>query len=107
MGDLHSLVLNQARNQSSAVYRPSVLAECRALSEVIMSKLSFISLCVALSVSSTQGWAETVVPLKGQTSQQIQLDINDCHSVAASQSSSPYSPQPAFASGSASHPSIV
>ncbi len=53
-----------------------------------MHKLSSISLCVALSVSSAQGWAETVVPTKGQSSQQTQLDINECHSVAASQAAS-------------------
>jgi hypothetical protein len=56
--------------------------------EVIMHKLSSISLCVALSLSSAQGWAETVVPTKGQSSQQTQLDINECHSVAASQTAS-------------------
>ncbi|KJZ40395.1 MULTISPECIES: YMGG-like glycine zipper-containing protein [Pseudomonas] len=53
-----------------------------------MHTLSSISLCVALSVSSAQGWAETVVPTKGQSSQQTQLDINECHSVAASQTAS-------------------
>jgi hypothetical protein len=55
--------------------------------EVTM-KLSPLSLCVALAVFSAQGWAETVVPLKGQNSQQTQLDINECHSIAASQASS-------------------
>lgn len=53
-----------------------------------MNTLSSISLCVVLSASWTQGWAETVVPMKGQSSQQIQLDIDACHNVAASQSAS-------------------
>jgi hypothetical protein len=54
-----------------------------------MNKLSSIGLCVLLSVSCTQAWAETVVPMHGQTSQQIQLDIDDCHDVALSQGSAP------------------
>jgi gas vesicle protein len=53
-----------------------------------MPKLSAISLCVALSVSCAQGWAQTVVPTKGQSSQQTQLDINECQSIAASQTAS-------------------
>lgn len=53
-----------------------------------MNKVSAISLCAALAVFSAQGWAESVVPLKGQNSQQTQLDINDCHNIAASQGSS-------------------
>lgn len=53
-----------------------------------MKRLSPISLCVALSVFSVQGWAETVVPMKGQSSQQTQTDITDCHNIAASQSAS-------------------
>lgn len=53
-----------------------------------MSRLSSISLCVVMSMAYTQVQAETVVPLKGQSSQQIQLDINDCRNVAASQSAS-------------------
>lgn len=52
-----------------------------------MNRLSSIGLCVALSVAATQGWAETVVPMQGQTSQQTQLDMDACHNVAASQSS--------------------
>jgi hypothetical protein len=92
-GDLQSFMLNDAQDHEvwrieRSVYRPSVLAECRALSEVIMKRLSSISLCIALSVSWTQGWAETVVPMKGQSSQQTQLDITDCHNIAASQSAS-------------------
>jgi hypothetical protein len=39
-------------------------------------------------MACTQVQAEAVVPLKGQSSQQTQLDINDCRNVAASQSSS-------------------
>lgn len=53
-----------------------------------MNRLSCIGLCLALSVVATQSPAETVVPMKGQNSQQTQLDINECHNVAASQSSS-------------------
>ncbi|WP_349745923.1 hypothetical protein [Pseudomonas frederiksbergensis] len=53
-----------------------------------MSRLSSFSLCVVVSMACTQVQAETVVPLKGQSSQQIQLDINDCRNVAASQSAS-------------------
>jgi len=30
-----------------------------------------------------QASAESVAPLKGQTSQQTQVDINDCHSIAS------------------------
>jgi hypothetical protein len=47
------------------------------------------SLCVVMSMIYTQVQAETVMPLKGQDSQQIQLDINDCRSVAAITSSPP------------------
>lgn len=54
-----------------------------------MNRLPSISLCVAVSLACTQGWAETVVPMKGQNSQQIQLDINDCHNVTASQGTAP------------------
>jgi hypothetical protein len=66
----------------------TALTQCSHRSEVIMNRLSSISLCVALSVAATQGWAETVVPMKGQNSQQVQLDINECHSIAASQGTS-------------------
>lgn len=54
-----------------------------------MKRLSPICLCVALSVFCGQGWAETVVPMKGQSSQQTQLDIDDCHDVTLNQSTSP------------------
>ncbi|MHC8294144.1 hypothetical protein [Pseudomonas sp. LB3P58] len=53
-----------------------------------MKRLSPISLCVALSVFSVQGWAETVVPMKGQSSQQTQTDMTDCQNIAAGQSAS-------------------
>lgn len=53
-----------------------------------MNRLSSIGLCLALSTVCAQGWAETVVPLKGQSAQQVQVDINDCHNVAASSASS-------------------
>ncbi|MFY0731785.1 hypothetical protein [Pseudomonas sp. NFX15] len=53
-----------------------------------MKKLSPISLCIAFSVLSATGWAQSVVPMKGQSSQQTQADINECNSIAASQSAS-------------------
>lgn len=56
---------------------------------LIMCRLSPLSFCLVLSLSGTSVWAETVVPLKGQSSQQVQLDINDCHSVANSTSTAP------------------
>jgi len=56
--------------------------------EVIMNRLSPLGLCVALSLFSAPGWAATVVPLKGQSSQQTQADMNECNSIAASQSAS-------------------
>nr|WP_180206369.1 hypothetical protein [Pseudomonas sp. SbOxS1]NYU06622.1 hypothetical protein [Pseudomonas sp. SbOxS1] len=43
-----------------------------------MKRLSPIGLCVALSVFSAQGGAETVAPMK------VQLEINECHSITAS-----------------------
>lgn len=50
-----------------------------------MSKLSF-SLCIALAVSCAQALAETVLPMNGQTSQQMQKDIDACHDEALGQS---------------------
>ncbi|MCP1445470.1 hypothetical protein J3D54_004602 [Pseudomonas sp. GGS8] len=67
-----------------------------------MSRLSSFSLCVVMSMACTQVQAETVVPLKGQSSQQIQRDINDCRNVAASQSSSNLSPSEGAADGATS-----
>ncbi|VVM65319.1 hypothetical protein PS662_01518 [Pseudomonas fluorescens] len=52
-----------------------------------MNRLSTLGLCVALSMAATQVRAETVVPMQGQTSQQTQLDMDACHNIAASQSS--------------------
>lgn len=57
-----------------------------------MNRLSPIGLCVVLSVFSAQGWAQTVVPMKGQSSQQTQLDINECNSIAASSTSTTSTP---------------
>lgn len=54
-----------------------------------MNKLSCIGLCVLLAVSCSKAWAETVVPMQGQTSHQTQLDIDDCHDVALKQSTAP------------------
>ena len=51
-----------------------------------MNSLSSLGLCLAVSVCVAPAWAQSVVPLKGQTSQQIQLDTTDCQNVAASQS---------------------
>ncbi|MNF93343.1 hypothetical protein D3C84_760150 [compost metagenome] len=56
--------------------------------ESIMNRLPSIGLCLALSAVCAQGWAETVVPIKGQSAQQVQTDINDCHNVAASSTTS-------------------
>lgn len=57
-----------------------------------MSRLAFFSLCAVMSMAYTQVLGETVVPLNGQSSQQIQLDINDCNNVTTSQGTS--SPPP-------------
>ncbi|QAY86025.1 hypothetical protein [Pseudomonas arsenicoxydans] len=54
-----------------------------------MNKVWFVSLCAVLAVTCSQAWAETVVPMKEQDSQQTQLDIDDCHDVEASQNASP------------------
>ena len=66
-----------------------------------MKSLSSISLCIALSVSWTQGWAETVVPMKGQSSQQTQMDISECQNIAAGQSASATSPSGGRVKGAA------
>ena len=54
-----------------------------------MCRFSPLGLCLAVSLLSVPVLAETVVPLKGQSSQQVQLDINDCHNVANSASTAP------------------
>ena len=46
------------------------------------------SLFIAACLCATQASAESVVPLKGQTSQQTQIDINDCHSIASTSTTS-------------------
>ncbi len=51
-----------------------------------MNKVWFVSLCAVLAVTCSQAWAETVVPMKEQDSQQTKLDIDDCHDVALSES---------------------
>lgn len=66
-----------------------------------MNRLSPIGLCVVLSVLSTQGWAQTVVPMKGQNSQQTQLDINECNSIAASSTSKTSTPSGGRVKGAA------
>lgn len=56
--------------------------------EVIMNRLTPIPLLIAVALCATQASAESVVPLKGQTSQQTQIDINDCHSIASTSTTS-------------------
>lgn len=53
-----------------------------------MSRLLSFSLCAVMSMVYAQVQAEAVEPLNGQSSQQIQLDINECSNVTASQSTS-------------------
>ena len=50
-----------------------------------MNRLSPLTLCAVLAVAAPSVDADTVVPLKGQSAQQTQLDINECNSVAANQ----------------------
>jgi len=54
-----------------------------------MLRPSSLSLFIALLLVSAQGVAESVVPLRGQNSQQTQADISECHSIANSASSTP------------------
>ncbi|MDZ5431877.1 YMGG-like glycine zipper-containing protein [Pseudomonas fluorescens] len=57
-----------------------------------MKRLPFVGLCLVVSVFSVQGWAQSVVPLKGQSSQQTQADITECNNIAASQASTTTTP---------------
>lgn len=52
-----------------------------------MNRLTFVPLLIA-AIFTTHASAESVVPLKGQTSQQTQIDINDCHSIASTSTTS-------------------
>ncbi|WP_339466097.1 MULTISPECIES: hypothetical protein [unclassified Pseudomonas] len=52
-----------------------------------MIRIAFIPLVIA-AIFTTQASAESVVPLKGQTSQQTQIDINDCRSIASTSTTS-------------------
>lgn len=52
--------------------------------EIIMNRLPFFSLLIFATFTTTPAQAESIVPLKGQSSQQTQIDINDCHSIASS-----------------------
>ncbi|WLH33481.1 YMGG-like glycine zipper-containing protein [Pseudomonas sp. FP2196] len=52
-----------------------------------MNRLTPIPLLIAV-LCAAQASAESVVPLKGQSSQQTQIDINDCQSIAATSSTS-------------------
>lgn len=53
-----------------------------------MKRLPLVGLYLVVSVFSVQGWAQSVVPLKGQSSQQTQADIAECNNIAASQTAS-------------------
>ncbi|WP_178082861.1 YMGG-like glycine zipper-containing protein [Pseudomonas sp. GW456-12-1-14-TSB6] len=53
-----------------------------------MNRLPIFSLFIFATLATTQASAESVVPLKGQTSQQTQIDINDCHSIASTSTTS-------------------
>lgn len=55
--------------------------------EVIMNRLTPVALMIA-ALYTTHASAESIVPLKGQTSQQTQIDINDCHSIASTSTTS-------------------
>ncbi|MBP5947676.1 MULTISPECIES: YMGG-like glycine zipper-containing protein [Pseudomonas] len=52
-----------------------------------MNRLTSIALMIA-ALYATHVSAESIVPLKGQTSQQTQIDINDCHSIASTSTTS-------------------
>ncbi|MFJ7312992.1 hypothetical protein ACIQVE_09500 [Pseudomonas sp. NPDC098747] len=52
-----------------------------------MNRLTSIALMIA-TLYATPASAQSVVPLKGQTSQQTQIDINDCHSIASTSATS-------------------
>ncbi|WP_442107569.1 hypothetical protein [Pseudomonas sp. NUPR-001] len=49
-----------------------------------MCRLSPLGLCLLVSLAAAPALAETVVPLKGQSSQQTQQDISECHTIANS-----------------------
>lgn len=50
-----------------------------------MCRLSSLGLCVALAFVATQASAQSVVPMKGQSSQQTQSDMAECQNIAAGQ----------------------
>jgi len=50
-----------------------------------MCRLSSLGLCIALSLVATQAAAQSVVPMKGQSSQQTQSDMAECQNIAAGQ----------------------
>ncbi|CAI8775368.1 hypothetical protein EMIT0196MI5_190055 [Pseudomonas sp. IT-196MI5] len=72
----------------AAASRPKGLPVVASLSEIIMKRFSPVSLCIALSILSSPGWAQSVVPMKGQSSQQTQADMSECQSIANSQAAS-------------------
>ncbi|RON72355.1 YMGG-like glycine zipper-containing protein [Pseudomonas fluorescens] len=53
-----------------------------------MNRLPFFSLLIFATFTTTPAQAESIVPLKGQTSQQTQIDIKECHSIASTTGSS-------------------
>lgn len=50
-----------------------------------MKPLSNAGLAVALALCCVQGWAQTVVPMKGQSPEQVQMDVTNCQQMAQSQ----------------------
>lgn len=58
-----------------------------------MKPLSKAGLAVALAACCAQGWAQTVVPMKGQNPQQVQVDIADCQHMAQSLGAETNTPQ--------------
>lgn len=54
-----------------------------------MNRLPFFSLLIFATFTTTPAQAESIVPLKGQTSQQTQIDIKECQSIASTSSSAP------------------
>ncbi|CAG8863373.1 hypothetical protein PS627_00311 [Pseudomonas fluorescens] len=50
-----------------------------------MKPSSNAGLAVALALYCAQGWAQTVVPMKGQSPEQVQMDVTHCQQMAQSQ----------------------
>lgn len=58
-----------------------------------MKRVPASVLLIVAALCAAPAGAQSVVPLKGQTSQQTQLDINDCQSIASTSNNT--SPPPA------------